>query len=211
MGRLGWLNRVAFGRGAFEGPILDEAGDFIVNPNARLVDNLDHYHQQWDERGNPVNPRTHKIDAEFRKAKNEVLVIIGATKKKNDELRSNPPLARWEIEQLLVRAETRTGQRLDFVTSLLLFGTTWPFRALRGAIQTFHSSSNVPVFTLLRNGLNNSGLLAFMTSGQLAWLLSSSAEAALVGPNVVVREHDYCIVKHGEVPWEDRRKPYRIA
>ena len=78
-------------------------------------------------------------------------------------------------------------------------------------VQTFHSSSSVPVFTLLHDGLASNRLVAFITSGQLAWLLSSSAEVALVGPHVVLREHDYCVAKHGEVPWEDRRKPYRMA
>lgn len=76
MGREAYLNRVVLGRSAFEAPLRDGDGNFILGNHVRDRDDRS-YEQQWNERGRPYNPESERKSKKFHQAQNEVLHACG--------------------------------------------------------------------------------------------------------------------------------------
>ena len=72
------------GRSAFEEPLRNENGDFVLGGQARAFDDKS-YVQQWDERGHPRNIESERRAKRLRKAQNEVLAACGVIVKKDED------------------------------------------------------------------------------------------------------------------------------
>lgn len=132
MGREAYLNRVVLGRSAFEAPLRDDEGNFILGGQARLHDDPS-YEQQWDERGHPHNPESERRARKFRQAQNEVLQACGVIVRKDaakNERRRQRELPRY-TQLADVEEENNTGflfKGIDRISGII---SSWWLHNLR--------------------------------------------------------------------------------
>lgn len=82
MGREAYLARLALGRSAFDAPLRDENGDFVLGGQSHINDDKS-YVQQWDEKGHPQNITSERRVKQLHKAQNEVLEACGVIIRKD--------------------------------------------------------------------------------------------------------------------------------
>lgn len=135
MGRQLYLVRLAFGRGAFAEPELDENGNFVIGPRAYELDNADHYEQQWDRRGHPQNKRSKVLAREFRHAKNETLETVGLAVRKNALSRSAWQKKSESQRRKVVIEENELGAGVLGWAYTVYWASTWWIKSLRNRVQ----------------------------------------------------------------------------
>ena len=137
MGRQAYLNRLAFGRGAFQEPMLDDDSNFVINPRAHDIDDSDHYVQEWDPRGHPRNERSKQLAKDFRRAKNEALEVAGIVRRKRTQTETKAETEWTErLERTsLLSSEFQAGETLSVLATAMAFGITWWTSCLRDRIQ----------------------------------------------------------------------------
>jgi hypothetical protein len=126
MTRLSSFERTALGRSAFEQPLRDENGDFIINPHA-FDTNAPSYVQQFNESGRPINPESTRDERRLRRAQNEILQVVGVTRSRHareqQRLRSDKP-SEAEIVELL-EDENSLGSLLRTVWTIPMDLSVW--------------------------------------------------------------------------------------
>ncbi|KAK6435589.1 hypothetical protein LTR95_008219 [Oleoguttula sp. CCFEE 5521] len=111
MGRQQYLERLVYGRSAFEELRTEDLTQFLE----RTADENDETAQQYDAKGRPTNPRSEQFDTELRHAQNEVLALVGAIERRNEaeaeraEHRAN---ARRDILEHALESEHEYGGQL---------------------------------------------------------------------------------------------------
>ncbi|KAK4615295.1 hypothetical protein CLAFUW4_10079 [Fulvia fulva] len=140
MGRQQYLNRLAFGRSAFEDP------EPVIEAEQRPQEDGDdgEYRQQYDSKGRPVNPAVDAIDAELRKAQNEVLELVGVVERKDQSDRATEVRNRASREQrqALLFAENDNGEVLEYTLSpISFFSHLWAESILQRVHVGFYDTS----------------------------------------------------------------------
>ena len=135
MGRQMYLARLGLGRGAFEEPVTDEKGNFVLSANAHDLDNTDHYIQQWDARGHPQNHQSEARARDLRRAKNQVLETLGVVRYKHRQLQhTRPQLGTLEKTDALTE-ENLVGRRVYLAAMFASTSLVWWTISLRHRVQ----------------------------------------------------------------------------
>lgn len=154
MGRRQYIQRLALGRSAFE-DILEEAPG-RVNSGAQHLDGYDDHVQQYDAKGRPIDPNIEAFNADQRKAKNEILELVGVVERK-DQLYSAHEF-RYKIiskhRQTSLAEENDRGELLEYVTiPASFFCHLWP-SAFRQRIQIGYYDASQSMADILTSEWN---------------------------------------------------------
>lgn len=138
------------GRSPFDGPELDESGEFILGEHAHEFDNPDGYVQGFNERGHPENRASRAAARELRRAKNDVLSTVGVVVSKND---LGKPILRKKTEKQKVDnivRENEYGLALAALDLGLMFGSLWWLMIVRRRIQVCLSHTTLSTTILIK-------------------------------------------------------------
>ena len=210
MGRQPFLTRLAFGRSPFEpsqepqpsvpdqenGTVSEEANphenvqrEFEQRSDAITAKDSDsnRYVQQYDERGNPVNPRAHAYGRRLRHAQNDVLSAIGVV-----ERRPSPDahLSGATQERLAELEEADAAGVLSSHTfTNIKFLCSWWVNVLEDRILTFRAPDHLSLLQIVALQYQTSGR-RFLFAGALSqYTLNSFIENAIIA-NYVIRPLD---------------------
>ncbi|KAK4500119.1 hypothetical protein PRZ48_008305 [Zasmidium cellare] len=114
MGRQQYLTRLALGRSAFE------PTEETQQPPQRTQSTEDGRHQQqYDSKGQPINPSIDAFNAEMRKAQNDVLALVGVVERKDLSERMEERRGRFvrERRERLLKDEQEKGELLDYAVA----------------------------------------------------------------------------------------------
>ncbi|KAF3005907.1 hypothetical protein E8E13_009606 [Curvularia kusanoi] len=145
MGRQAYLAKIAFGRSAFEPTNeVTESDEYIQLSSSQSDDQLpqryreasaNNYIQLFDERGNPVNPRSHTYAKRLRDAQNDVLASVGVVERRRPAHQSLPGSYEERLQEL--EAEETIGNVLAITSTVAENLCTWWIGSLRDRILTF--------------------------------------------------------------------------
>ncbi|KAG9196672.1 hypothetical protein G6011_01793 [Alternaria panax] len=131
MGRQAYLDKIAFGRSAFEPTQSASQSTEYVQLEASQSDLPRRYHeatannyiQLYDERGNPINPRSHQYGKKLRGAQNDVLASVGVVERRHAPADGFPRPSQERLE--LLEAEDTVGNAVALATTLAENLCTW--------------------------------------------------------------------------------------
>lgn len=130
MGRQAYLSRLALGRSAFEAPLKDENGDFIIGARARANDDKSHQ-QEWDDRGHPQNKKSEDTAKNYRMSQNQILEACGVLVKRDAFEKVKKENAKRVSETALAMSENQSGMILKASDRILGLVLTWWSTSLR--------------------------------------------------------------------------------
>jgi len=81
------------------------------------------YIQLYDERGNPINPRSHQYGKKLRSAQNDVLASVGVVERRRSSSHGLPGSTEERFE--LLEAEDTVGNAVALLTTLCENVCTW--------------------------------------------------------------------------------------
>ncbi|KNG49257.1 small nucleolar ribonucleoprotein complex subunit [Stemphylium lycopersici] len=144
MGRQAYLDKIAFGRSAFEPTQAASESTAYVQLESSQSEIPRQYHeatannyiQLYDERGNPINPRSHQYGKKLRGAQNDVLAAVGVVERRRSPAEGLPGSSEDRLE--LLEAEDTVGNAIALATTLTENLCTWWIGAIRERILTFH-------------------------------------------------------------------------
>ncbi|GAB7344000.1 hypothetical protein MBLNU457_1930t1 [Dothideomycetes sp. NU457] len=145
-----YMARLALGRSAYEpveesGTRSDQQRSAIVNIG-RCSDTV----QQYDPRGNPVNPQSRSLQEAQIRAKNEVLEAAGVCERKNKKCSSSGYVRLSPEEWAILRdQENEWGNDLFLFADIAHLTCSWWIETLLSRIQTGFVDSSVPFSTTL--------------------------------------------------------------
>lgn len=128
------------GRSAFEPPLRDENGDFILGPYVHQSNRLS-YAQKWDDRGHPFNPESKASAKRLRKAQNEVLQACGVIVHNDTRVKSDLDNLRPETAVEIITEENKIGVLLKGIDRISALMMTWGIASLRRRIMVSPLSS----------------------------------------------------------------------
>ncbi|KAI4951466.1 hypothetical protein J4E91_004176 [Alternaria rosae] len=131
MGRQAYLDKMAFGRSAFEPTQAASQSAAYVQLESAQADVPPRYHeatansyvQLYDERGNPINPRSHQYGKKLRGAQNDVLASVGVVERRHAPAGAFPGSSHDRLE--LLEAEDTVGNAIALATTLTENLCTW--------------------------------------------------------------------------------------
>ncbi|CAI9634890.1 unnamed protein product [Alternaria burnsii] len=143
MGRQAYLDKIAFGRSAFEPTQSASQSTEYVQLESSQSEIPQRYHeatannyvQLYDERGNPINPRSHQYGKKLRGAQNDVLASVGVVERRHSPADAFPGSSVERLE--LLEAEDTVGNAIALATTLTENLCTWWIGSIRERILTF--------------------------------------------------------------------------
>ncbi|CAN9371538.1 hypothetical protein CUC08_Gglean006408 [Alternaria sp. MG1] len=143
MGRQAYLDKIAFGRSAFEPTQSASQSTEYVQLESSQSEIPRRYHeatannyvQLYDERGNPINPRSHQYGKKLRGAQNDVLASVGVVERRHSPADAFPGSSVERLE--LLEAEDTVGNAIALATTLTENLCTWWIGSIRERILTF--------------------------------------------------------------------------
>ncbi|KAF1836820.1 hypothetical protein BDW02DRAFT_577723 [Decorospora gaudefroyi] len=143
MGRQAYLDKIAFGRSAFEPTRLATQSAQFVQLESSQAEIPPRYHeatannytQLYDERGNPINPRSHDYAKKLRAAQNDVLASVGVLERRRSPAEGLPGRSEERFE--LLDAEEWTGIVFTFTNVLTEKLCIWWIGSIRDRLLTF--------------------------------------------------------------------------
>jgi hypothetical protein len=94
--------------------------------------NGNNYVQLYDERGNPINPRSREYGKKFRNAQNDVLAAVGAVERRQSPLQPLPGSYEERLEELDIEDTVGNAIGAAFTISENLY--TWWIGSIRDRI-----------------------------------------------------------------------------
>ncbi|KAL5121821.1 hypothetical protein ACEQ8H_000036 [Pleosporales sp. CAS-2024a] len=151
MGRQAYLAKLAFGRSAFESTQQMVQSDEYMQlesahaelPRQYQAFNGNNYTQLYDERGNPMNPRSREYGNKFRNAQNDVLAAVGVVERRPSPNQAIPGSYEARLDALDV--EDSIGLVLGATFTLSQHLCTWWIGTLRDRILTFRYHDAMPL------------------------------------------------------------------
>ncbi|KAI4928515.1 hypothetical protein J4E85_005132 [Alternaria conjuncta] len=140
MGRQAYLDKMAFGRSAFAPTQAASQSPAYVQLESAQADVPPRYHeatansyvQLYDERGSPINPRSHQYGKKLRGAQNDVLASVGVVERRHAPAGAFPRASHDRLE--LLEAEDTVGNAIALATTLTENLCTWWIGTLRERI-----------------------------------------------------------------------------
>ncbi|KAF2034742.1 hypothetical protein EK21DRAFT_55945 [Setomelanomma holmii] len=170
MGRQAYLSKLAFGRSAFEPTQgVTQSEDYIQLDSAqaelppRYQDFTgNNYVQLYDERGNPINPRSREYGKKFRNAQNDVLAAVGVVERQRSPSDALPGSYADRLEEL--DFEDTVGSLLGATLTLTENLCTWWIGSIRDRVLTFRYHDAMPFARIVQLEHAVSGNSIFYTS-----------------------------------------------
>ncbi|KAH7077114.1 hypothetical protein FB567DRAFT_563238 [Paraphoma chrysanthemicola] len=156
MGRQAYLSKLAFGRSAFE-PTQDvtqseeyiQLGSSQAELPARYQEfNGNNYVQLYDERGNPINPRSREYGKKFRNAQNDVLAAVGVVERRQSPSDALPGSYAERLDEL--EFEDTIGSVLGASLTLTENLCTWWVGSIRDRVLTFRYHDAMPFARIIQ-------------------------------------------------------------
>ncbi|KAI1588604.1 hypothetical protein PtrEW7m1_000440 [Pyrenophora tritici-repentis] len=143
MGRQAYLDKIAFGRSAFEPTQSASVSSEYIQLESSQSEIPARYHeasahnyiQLYDERGNPINPRSQQYGRKLRSAQNDVLASVGVVERRRSSSHGLPGSSEERFE--LLEAEDTVGNGVALVTTLTENLCTWWIGTIGDRILTF--------------------------------------------------------------------------
>ncbi|EUC38606.1 hypothetical protein COCCADRAFT_32265 [Bipolaris zeicola 26-R-13] len=143
MGRQAYLDKIAFGRSAFEPTSCASQSSGYVQLESAQSEIPARYHeatannymQLYDERGNPINPRSHQYGKKLRGAQNDVLASVGVVERRRSPAEGLPGSSEERIQ--LLEAEDTMGNAVALATTFAENICTWWIGTIRDRLLTF--------------------------------------------------------------------------
>jgi hypothetical protein len=104
-------------------------------PPAYTHATANNYVQLYDDRGNPINPRSHQYGRSLRDAQNDVLASVGVVERRRSPQPALPASYNARLEEL--EAEDTAGNVLALTSTIAENAGTWWIGAIRDRILTF--------------------------------------------------------------------------
>jgi hypothetical protein len=196
MGRQPFLTRLAFGRSPFEpSDAAASTSDHVqtqaqegqsVNSVVQTSSGNSHV-QQYDERGNPVNPRAHTYGRRLRHAQNDVLSSIGVVERRPSPSAQLSGLYRERLEKL--EDEDLAGSSIYSCLNFARSPCVWWIGSLRRRILAFHIPNALPFTQIIALQYQLSGP-SLTYAGFPAHLLSMFSVHSVVYASLVLRPID---------------------
>ncbi|KAJ8113672.1 hypothetical protein OPT61_g4242 [Boeremia exigua] len=152
MGRQAYLAKLAFGRSAFEPTNeVTESDEYIQLaasqsdeplPQRYRESKANNYIQLYDERGNPINPRSHAYGKQLRDAQNDVLASVGVVERRRSPSEALPGSYEDRIEEL--ESEETIGNALALTCTVLENLCTWWIGSIRDRVLAFRIPNAIP-------------------------------------------------------------------
>ncbi|KAJ9626334.1 hypothetical protein H2203_003966 [Taxawa tesnikishii (nom. ined.)] len=133
MGRQAFLTRLALGRSAFEAPDESSASTEAQGNEEQS----DAYVQQYDTRGNPINPKATARNLAQIEAKNQVLAAVGVVEKRDapNDATSDPITFSEEEWDVLMEVENQYGSSIEYWARIAHDATHWWPKTVRRRLQ----------------------------------------------------------------------------
>ncbi|KAF1943409.1 hypothetical protein EJ02DRAFT_133062 [Clathrospora elynae] len=150
MGRQAYLDKIAFGRSAFEPTqISTQSSEYMQLessqseiPQSYQDATANNYTQLYDERGNPINPRSRDYGRKLRRAQNDVLASVGVVERRPSPNEGLPVATQDRFD--LLEAEDTVGNAVALTTTLTENLCTWWIGSTRDRILTFRYPDALP-------------------------------------------------------------------
>ncbi|KAH8731316.1 hypothetical protein GQ44DRAFT_767195 [Phaeosphaeriaceae sp. PMI808] len=150
MGRQAYLAKLAFGRSAFEPTqeiTLSEEYVQLESSQAHLPQqyqefNGSNYVQLYDERGNPINPRSREYGKRLRNAQNDVLAAVGVVERRRSPSEGLP--GSFDERLAGLDDEDIVGNIIGTTVTLSENLCTWWIGTIRDRILTFRYHDAMP-------------------------------------------------------------------
>ncbi|KAH6612616.1 hypothetical protein C7974DRAFT_81450 [Boeremia exigua] len=157
MGRQAYLAKLAFGRSAFEPTNeVTESEEYIQLAASQSDEPLpqryreasaNNYIQLYDERGNPINPRSHAYGKKLRDAQNDVLASVGVVERRRSHPEALPGAYEERLKELEV--EDTVGNALALTSTVVENLCTWWIGTIRDRILTFRIPNAIPLVQIV--------------------------------------------------------------
>ncbi|KZM23125.1 uncharacterized protein EKO05_0008273 [Ascochyta rabiei] len=165
MGRQAYLAKIAFGRSAFEpAEQVTESEEYIQIgasqpdeplPRRYREATANNYIQLYDERGNPINPRSHTYGKKLRDAQNDVLASVGVVERRRSPSEALPGSYGERLEEL--ESEETAGNTLALASTVVENLCTWWIGTIRDRILTFRIPVAIPYVQIVASERAASG------------------------------------------------------
>ncbi|KAF9692606.1 hypothetical protein EKO04_009503 [Ascochyta lentis] len=165
MGRQAYLAKIAFGRSAFEPTERTIESDEYIQIDASQSDEplpqryreatANNYIQLYDERGNPINPRSHAYGKKLRDAQNDVLASVGVVERRRSPSEGLPGSYEERLEEL--ESEETAGNVLALTSTVVENLCTWWIGTIRDRILTFRIPVAIPYLQIVASERMASG------------------------------------------------------
>ena len=105
------------------------------------------YMQLYDERGNPINPRSHQYGKKLRGAQNDVLASVGVVERRRSPAEGLPGSSEERLQ--LLEAEDTMGNAVALATTFAENICTWWIGTIgdRVLVRSIRSVCNRPLLT----------------------------------------------------------------
>lgn len=140
MGRQGYLDKIAFGRSAFEPTHEVAQSEHYLQLESAQVDlpqryqefNGNNYIQLYDERGNPINPRSREYGKKLRNAQNDVLAAVGVVERRRSPSEGLPGANKQQLDR--PDDEDAAGDAIGATLTLTENVCTWWIGTIRNRV-----------------------------------------------------------------------------
>lgn len=113
------------------------------------------YIQLYDERGSPVNPRSHAYGKELRDAQNDVLASVGVVERRRPAHQGLPGSYEDRLEEL--ESEETIGNALALTSTIAENLCTWWIGSIRDRLLTFRIPNALPFVQIVASERAASG------------------------------------------------------
>lgn len=158
-------NLNAQGRSAFEPTSEVTESDEYIQLSASQADEslpqryrearANNYIQLYDERGNPINPRSHAYSKRLRDAQNDVLASVGVVERRTSPSEVLPGSYEEHLEEL--KSEETVGNALAITSTVAENLCTWWIGTIRDRILTFRIPNAISFLQIVASELAASG------------------------------------------------------
>lgn len=105
------------------------------------------YIQLYDERGNPINPRSHAYGKRLRDAQNDVLASVGVVERRRPLSEGLSGSYEERLEEL--ESEETAGNALALMSTVIENLCTWWIGTIRDRVLTFRIPDAIPFIQLV--------------------------------------------------------------
>lgn len=113
------------------------------------------YIQLYDERGNPINPRSHAYGKRLRDAQNDVLASVGVVERRRFPSQGLPGSYEEQLEEL--ESEETAGNTLALTSTVVENLCTWWIGTIRDRILAFRIPVAIPYLQIVASERGASG------------------------------------------------------
>ncbi|KAL6709674.1 hypothetical protein ACN47E_001102 [Coniothyrium glycines] len=185
MGRQAYLDKIAFGRSAFEPTQSTTSSANYVQLESAQADipcayteaTANSYVQLYDERGNPMHPRSNSYGKQLRDAQNDVLASVGVVQRRR--LPSTGLPGSYNAHLDVLETEDTAGNVIALTSTIAENLCTWWIGSIRERVLTFRYQDAISISNIIEAERHASGP-SLVYAGFAARLFSTMSIQSIV-------------------------------